>query len=360
MARSIYRWLVAGALAVTLAAPGSEQPAGYRSAVARDTVPPKNRLRDSMALSEALHLGFRGEAVGYLSQAGLPPVPGRLALGADGLAFRPAGGGEALPYPLYRERPDSEFGRLRVPSLELYGIQPAGTDSVYLFHLDGAVFETAAPGLFRLLVDHPEWLDSLPQRVPDPEATLVPRGDTLGAQQLVDSLAGSAYADSLYQLFGRPTRPIGLVGAHGQAVGRLGEYIGSRDSVSLLPDHMISLGQLRQGFTHELAHRWQRREHATLRKLWKGVPPITDSLRYGYREVREQQAEAVAFAVHFLQASARPDLTPNQRSALLDAHERLVPGTRVMTRYLLTKPLYRRHPLAGTRLAGSAAPRRRG
>lgn len=337
-------------------------PDAYRAAEfvsAADTTLPRNRAVDSLGLTEALHLGFRGEATGYLSRAGLPPVAGHLALGEHGLAFIPAAGGPALPYPLYRERP-SDSGTIRVPSLRLFDTQPSGADSVYFFRLDGAVFETRGPGLFRLLVDHPEWLDSLRQDIPGAVPTLVAFGDTAGAHQLIDSLSTTPYADSLYQLFGAPAHPLGLVGSRGRAAGRLGEYIASRDSVSLSPTHMESMGQLRHSLAHELAHRWQRRAPRTVRALWRGVPPIADSLRYGYDNEQEHQAEAVAFAVNFLQTTARPDMTPADRIALLGAYERLVPGTRAMARYLLTRPLYRHHPLTGqlTAPTGIASARR--
>ncbi|HET8650190.1 MAG TPA: hypothetical protein VFL95_09125 [Gemmatimonadales bacterium] len=332
--------------------------AGAFSASA-DTTLPRNRAVDSLGLTEALHLGFRGEAAGFLSRAGLPPVAGNLALGEHGLTFIPAGGGPALPYPLYRVR-QRDGGTVRVPSLRLFDTRPSGADSVYFFRLDGAVFETQGPGLFRLLVDHPEWLDSLRQDLPPAMPTLVALGDTAAAYHLIDSLSATPYADSLYQLFGAPAHPVGLVGSHGRAAGRLGEYIASRDSVSLSPTHMESMSQLRHSLAHELAHRWQRRAPRTVRALWRGVPPIADSLRYGYDDEQEHQAEAVAFAVSFLQTTARPDMSAADRLALLAAYERLVPGTRTMARYLLTRPVYRHHPLTGqlTAPTGIASARR--
>jgi hypothetical protein len=79
--------------------------------------------------------------------------------------------------------------------------------------------------------------------------------------------------------------------------------------------------------------------------LWSGVPPIRDPKRYGYGDPAEQQAEAIAFAINFLQTTARGPETPASSLALLDHYELLVPGTRTMVRYLSLQPLYRNHPL---------------
>jgi hypothetical protein len=137
---------------------------------------------------------------------------------------------------------------------------------------------------------------------------------------------------------------LGLVGERGRGAGRIGEYVASRDSLSLDPGRTGSEAQLRHAFAHELAHRWQARAPGQLAILWRGVPPIQDPRRYGHESVSEHQAEAVAFAFHFLQTSATAE--PSGRSTeLLDHYELLVPGTRVMARYLALQPLYHRHPL---------------
>jgi hypothetical protein len=106
---------------------------------------------------------------------------------------------------------------------------------------------------------------------------------------------------------------------------------------------MSSEEQLRHALAHELAHRWQSRAPVQLRTLWQGIGPIPDSRRYGHNHVAEHQAEAIAFAVHFLQANAAaPD--PAALS-MLAQYELLVPGTGVMTRYLALQPIYALHPL---------------
>jgi hypothetical protein len=57
----------------------------------------------------------------------------------------------------------------------------------------------------------------------------------------------------------------------------------------------------------------------------------------------EHQAEAVAFAVHFLQATASSPMADG--ASLLEEYELLVPGTGAMARYLALQPIYDGHPL---------------
>jgi hypothetical protein len=107
---------------------------------------------------------------------------------------------------------------------------------------------------------------------------------------------------------------------------------------------MTSEAQLRHALAHELGHRWQVRARAQLAALWTDVPDIRDPKRYGYRDPSEHQAEAIAFAINFLQTTATA-ASPLAALALLEHYELLVPGTRVLARYLLLQPVYRLHPL---------------
>jgi hypothetical protein len=158
------------------------------------------------------------------------------------------------------------------------------------------------------------------------------------------NITTGAYADTLYALFGNPELPVGLVGPRGRKAGRLGEYIGSRDSLALDPGRMMGTAQLRHTLAHELGHRWQSRAPAQLATLWKGVAPIRDPRRYGHGSVPEHQAEAIAFAVDFLQNTSAGE-APGNSISLLDHYELLVPGTRTMARYLAMQPIYTKHPL---------------
>jgi hypothetical protein len=199
------------------------------------------------------------------------------------------------------------------------------------------------PGPLLDLAGDPRWLDSVVSRDWRPDRPLVSPRDTAGARRLNRHLERSTYADTLYALFGRPARLVGLVSKRGRSAGRLGEYIASRDSLALDPARMTSQEQLRHALAHELAHRWQSRAPAQLRTLWQDVPQIPDARRYGHGNPAEHQAEAVAFAVHFLQATASSPVADG--ASLLEEYELLVPGTGAMARYLALQPIYAGHPL---------------
>ena len=116
---------------------------------------------------------------------------------------------------------------------------------------------------------------------------------------------------------------------------------------------MSSAAQLRHTLAHELGHRWQARAPGPLATLWRGIPAIRDQRRYGHANVTEQQAEAIAFAVHFLQTTAGPP-GPEDPRRLLEEYDRMVPGTAVVTRYLALQPIYAGHPLRGLLTQGTA------
>jgi hypothetical protein len=217
--------------------------------------------------------------------------------------------------------------------------------SIYVFRIDAGVFETDTPGLLLDVAAHPEWLDSLGPTEWTVEQPLVNGGDSIAVWGTAQEISSSAFADSLYALFGRPRAPVGLIGRRGRRAGRLGEYIASRDSLALDPGRMSSKAQLRHAMAHELGHRWQARAPGQVAMLWQGVTPIRDPKRYGYGDESEHQAEAIAFALNFLQATASAGQPPDEAVRLLDHYELLVPGTRTMVRYLSLQPLYRNHPL---------------
>ena len=125
-------------------------------------------------------------------------------------------------------------------------------------------------------------------------------------------------------------------------MGNLAEYVSPRDSVALDPVHMISQDQLRHAFAHELGHRWEQREIGRVDSILGNVLAMGDPERYGYGSRAEHRAEAIAFAVHFLQSTmADPS---SDGLDLLEHYEFLVPGTRAMVRYLILLPTYRHHP----------------
>jgi hypothetical protein len=344
--------LATGAVTHVAAPAGARAPAvGYaasRPAGSRAFAAPDDTLRARLAdVRGRTHRGrttLGSLVVGYFSVRGLPPMQGALAVTDTGLVFRSADGRFTITLPVVGPVRQSPEGRWRATAVSLvYVDQALGRDS-YLFRVDGGVFETDAPGALLDVAAHPSWLDSLGSREWTADRALVDAADDAAVRALLATLTQSPYADSLYALFGRPARAAGVVGQPGRAAGRLGEYIASRDSLALDPGRMTSTAQLRHTLAHELAHRWQARAAAPLAALWLDIPAIRDSKRYGYHNVAEHQAEAAAFAVHFLLATAAAR-DPSGELATLDHYELLVPGTRTMARYFAMQPGFTGHPL---------------
>jgi hypothetical protein len=323
----------ATAVAAALAAGGPGlAPEGYApkaSAVSLDTLRLKTRERATRAGRSALGLG--AVIPGYLSSRGLPPVRGQFTITDTGLVFYSAEGGVARQW--------------RASTVSLAYIEDGEERPVYVFRIDGGVFETDAPGPLLEVASHPDWLDSLGATEGPADLPLVEASDSLTVWKTARQIAASPYADSLYALLGRPRAAVGLIGRSGRMAGRLGEYIASRDSLALDPARMSSETQLRHALAHELGHRWQVRAGTQLDMLWGGVPGIRDPKRYGYGDLSEHQAEAIAFAINFLQTTASTRETAANSVNLLDHYELLVPGTRTMVRYLSLRPIYRNHPL---------------
>ena len=344
--RTLRSALLLGALLVTGAGAGTPDARGYGAAAgAGDTLrvrlvttPARSARRGALALGAIV--------VGYLSPRGLPPVQGAFSVTDTGLVFRSAAGDFAAILPLVGSVRESVQGRWRAPAVALAYVDDALGRRAYLFRVDGGVFETDAPGTLLDVAAHPEWLEGLDSREWTNEPHLVGPADDAAARATIASIMDGGYADTLAGVFGRPHLPVGLVGARGRAAGRLGEYIASRDSLALDPAGMTSRAQLRHTLAHELAHRWQAQSSPQLALLWRDVPGIRDPKRYGHDNVSEQQAEAAAFAVHFLLTTAAGS-SVNGGMAALEHYELLVPGTRILVRYFVLQPIFRGHPLRG-------------
>jgi hypothetical protein len=342
--RAAFRPLLALALAVPASAgPASDAANGYAAIAVADTARPGPVPAHRRDRGRATGLPAGAEIAGFLSPRGLPPQAGRFIVTDTGLVFLSADGRLAQTYPLIGPVRLREGRRWRAPAVSLAYADSALGRPMYVFRVDGGVFGTDAPGPLLDVAGRPQWLDSVAPREWRADRPLVNPRDTAAIWLATRSIERSAYADTLYALFGRPARPAGLVSNRGRRAGRLGEYIASRDSLALDPARMSSEEQLRHALAHELAHRWQSLAPVQLRTLWQGIAPIPDIRRYGHNRVSEHQAEAIAFAVHFLQATAvAPD---PDASSLLEQYELLVPGTGVMTRYLALQPIYTLHPL---------------
>jgi hypothetical protein len=232
-------------------------------------------------------------------------------------------------------------------------IDDTGGRVSYVFRIDAGVFETESPGPLLDLASHPMWLDSLAPTEWVKNQPLVRSGDSTALWATARAITTGAYADTLYSLFGIPRARVGLIGSRGRKAGRLGEYIGGRDSLALDPGRMMGMAQLRHTLAHELGHRWQFRAPGQLSTLWRGVEAIRDPKRYGYGTTTEHQAEAIAFAINFLQTTTAVS-DADTALTLLNHYELLVPGTRTMVRYLALQPVYRGHALREALTTGMA------
>jgi hypothetical protein len=246
--------------------------------------------------------------------------------------------------------PSRGTGSARASTVSLAYVDDENGQVHYLFRLDTGVFETEAPGPLLEAAGNAMWSDGGgPGR--STRASVQPSDDA-GSLRAARKIARSRYADSLYVLLGKPRAAVGLIGARGRSAGRLGEYILARDSLALDPARMTGDAQLRHALAHELGHRWQARAKPQLATLWSGVRSIPDPKRYGYGSVSEHQAEAIAFAVSFLQTTASAADVPSGALALLDHYDLLVPGTRIMVRYFALQSPYRNHPLRSRLTSG--------
>ena len=335
--------LLAGAVAVRgTGRPDTSDVTAYRPVLERDDT---LRVRLAGHRTRAARAARAVGAVvpGYLSARGLPPVHGRFTITDSGLVFRSAAGVSAR-FPLVGPVRHAGGRRWRASAVSLAYIDDTGDRLTYVFRVDAGVFETEAPGPLLDLASHPMWLDSLPPTDWVRDQPMVRPGDSTALWATARAITRGAYADTLYALFGAPRSQVGLIGWRGRKAGRLGEYIGRRDSLALDPGRMMGIAQLRHTLAHELGHRWQFRAPGQLATLWRGVDAMRDPKRYGYGTPMEHQAEAIAFAVDFLQTTTITS-DPDTALTLLDHYELLVPGTRTMVRYLALQPIYRRHAL---------------
>jgi hypothetical protein len=334
----------AGLMAALATGPSGLSGSGYVPATAAsvDTLRLKSAAPARTAHRSALALG--AVIPGYLSPRGLPPVQGHLTVSDSGLIFQSTDG-LATTLPLVGPVREIRGQQWRASTVSLAYTDEENGRRTYVFRVDAGVFETEEPGALLDASAHPDWLDRLGSVEWTNDAPLIDGRDSAAAWAVARDIAQSTYADSLYLLFGRPRAPIGLVGDRGRSAGRLGEYIASRDSLAVDPGRMSAVAQLRHAMAHELAHRWQARAPGQIATLWRGVTPIRDPKRYGYGDVAEHQAEAIAFATNFLQTTAAANRYSGSALTLLEHYELFVPGTRTMVRYLLLQPLYRYHPL---------------
>jgi hypothetical protein len=194
--------LAAGA-AVRVAAPVSAPTAGYSSGPAgslgaagtRDTL--RVRLADGRTGARPARTMLGSLVVGYFSARGLPPMQGAFTVTDTGLVFHSADGRFMRTLPLVGPVRESAEGRWRASAVSLAYVDEALGRDMYLFRVDGGVFETDAPGALMDVAAHPSWLDSLGSREWTVERALVNDHDRYAVRGLLAALAASPNADSL-------------------------------------------------------------------------------------------------------------------------------------------------------------------
>jgi hypothetical protein len=289
-----------------------------------------------IAAHRALTVSLR--VPGYFSLRGLPPIKGVLMLSDAGVAFVSAGNMVIVSYRTLSGVAATEPGGKAASCARLSYSGRIGSRVSYVFRFRDGVFETENPGPLRHVLAETLLLG-------DPARSTLPGAERhRAALSIIQTLATSSYADTLYTLFGRP-RGAGFVGDRGVRAGDLAEYVSGRDSVALDPARMTGEAQLRHAFAHELAHRWELRSPRVVDSILSGSGGIADRDRYGYLNDAEQRAEAIAFAVHFLQSTASGGMPAPDALELLRHYDFLVPGSRSMVRYLMRQPCYQHHPL---------------
>lgn len=160
----------------------------------------------------------------------------------------------------------------------------------------------------------------------------------ISRREMISDLSGPMN-DSLRYLLGIKDARIEIAGG---ALSYAGGYDVQKDAILLSPRAGDKL-EWRMVWVHELVHALQARQGFWLGKAWQKIGE-PDKQVYAARGVQEHQAEAVALAILWLQASRNDELPRNVLMNSLDAVEQKVPGTKLMVQWWLTHPLYRAHP----------------
>lgn len=180
---------------------------------------------------------------------------------------------------------------------------------------------------------------------------------------LLDSLATTSFADSLYQIFGRPNIDIKTL-----PDSLAGQYDIRSHTITLARHSGVcsEIPAARIAFVHELAHAFQATLGDILGDIWSQYnirPPQKHFASYAAQDITEHQAEALSAAINLLSVISNPslgfgsfplknlqgeDLPPiitDRRSSLATSLDQYVPGTLILARLLLSHPLYKNHPL---------------
>lgn len=177
--------------------------------------------------------------------------------------------------------------------------------------------------------------------------------------KLIKLLPRSAYVDTLKAIFGKTKIGFAKLDAEhvytGAEGGVLAQYVGISGRVVLKRPEGEPAYMYRAALTHEFVHAWQSKQPALLNNLWAKYEiraPLPKMANYASHSKSEHQAEAAAAAVGFLNVLNQNYLKPQMKVALGKYLDSLAPGTLIMTRVLLSHPLYAHHAVQTAPLEG--------
>lgn len=212
------------------------------------------------------------------------------------------------------------------------------------------------PGQVALEVAHTQgWLSFAPKGGTLPVPPM--NGNLAEENAYVQQYAQSLSAQKAYQVLGHPRSGadalrVSSTDPRGQFLA--GWFEASVDKVSVIMPNSFSEDGTMDGtlwarrFIHELAHHFQATMGNELDALWKReqVGEIPEAERLGHGNKLEHQAEAISLAWEFLQTSEKGTAADKTMAGkYLSDIEAKVPGTKLMTRALLTHPNFKKHPL---------------
>ncbi len=277
---------------------------------------------------------FASVVPGTLILSGAMPRHGKLYVADRWIVFRPEGTSDVIPVPMIITHPD---GRPPVWAMRPVKRGPGGR----------IAFDIARWGRFE--TDRPSSINQFLAGRSAAEILSEQRGALVGhgtsPEDVVDAIAASGFADTLYAIAGRPRARIGLLSDAHRRAGDAALYAPTSDSIALDPFTARSVEDLRGMLAHEMGHRLQRTRPTLIDSVWSTVPVITDPEVYGFGNREEHQAEAFRFAMIFLQVTASPGRDGECDLLLLGLYESLMPGTRAVAGVLLGEPVFGKHPL---------------
>ena len=178
---------------------------------------------------------------------------------------------------------------------------------------------------------------------------IIPFLDEKKQSEYIRKVPGSAFGDTIRALVGyvgiRPWK--GESQGDGKVVVN-GAFDGPGNYILIKMNKDRKESDLRMILLHEVGHAWQVHHGTSLGALWAQAaihPPTVAN--YGSSSATEHQAEAIGAAIGFLAMARRKDLSLREKERLCTELEKRAPGVGLMTRVVLSHPLYYGYPGRG-------------